>query len=252
MIYNLVSSKRILSKIYRDLKPRNSNWEADAIEWIGEALSFIGYQAAFVKRRVTLTVKDYRVPFPKDFYNLIAVYYEDNKLPFGGDIVNAEPYLDEAIYIAAKTEVLESTNFTVTRYGSRLYNTGSSDYNYYTINPGYIQTSFETDDIELVYNAWPVDKEGLPLIPDSPYYSQAIEWYVMRQMSLQGYEFPNKEFTFTFLDQQWKHYCVSAGNDAAFPNPDKAQRFMDMWVHLIPDINIDFDNIVTKDTHETI
>jgi hypothetical protein len=252
MIYNLVSSKRLLSKLYRDLKPKNTSFEADAIEWIGEALSFIGYQAGFIKRKITLTSKDYRVPFPKDFYTLIAVYYEDNKLPYSGDIVNAEPYLDEAIYISAKTEVLETTNTTVTRYGSRLYNTNSTDYNYYTINPGYIQTSFETGDIDVVYNAWPTDSEGLPLIPDSPYYFQAIEWYIMRQMIFQGHEFSNKEFSFSFVDAQWKHYCVSAGNDAAFPSPDKVARFMDMWVHLIPDINVDFDNIVTKDTHETI
>lgn len=255
MIYSTISCKALLSKLYRDLKPSTTNWEADSIEWIGEALSFIGYTGGFKKRKVALNVKDYRVPFPPDFYTLIAVYYDDEKLRFGGNVNTANKYMDEAVYIAAKTEVVSSDNneFGVTRYGSRLYSTTNVTYEYYTIIPNYIQTSFEEGEIEIVYNAWPVDKEGLPEIPDSPYYKQAIEWYIMRQMALQGYEFPNKEFTFTFLDGQWKHYCVAAQNDAMFPSPDKVQRFNEMWVTLIPTLTIDFDDIVTQDTHgETI
>ena len=48
MIYKTISIKALLSKIYRDLKPNNSNWEADAFEWIGEALSFIGTNQGFI------------------------------------------------------------------------------------------------------------------------------------------------------------------------------------------------------------
>lgn len=240
MIYNTISIKSLLSKIYRDLKPNNSNWESEAIEWAGEALSFIGTNQGFVTKKKTLKVKDYRTLLPYDFYTLQAVYYGDNQLPYGGNPQN-NSYIDEAIYIAAKDQVLESNNFQMTRYGSKLYTSTNSGEDYYIIVPNYIQTSFETGDIEILYNAWPLDADGLPEIPDTPYYTTALQWYVLRQMILGGYEHPNKEFTFSFVDTQWKHYCLAAQNDAVFPSEDKVRRFNEMWVSLVPSDSYNFN-----------
>lgn len=240
MIYNTISIKTVLSKIYRDLKPNTTNWEADAIEWIGEALSFIGTNQSFVTKKTTLKIKDYRTLLPYDFYTLQAVYYNDKQLQYKGNIEN-NVYIDEAIYIAAKDQILESNNFQVTRYGSRLYNTTNSEEDYYIIVPNYIQTSFETGEIDILYNAWPLDSEGLPEIPDTPYYTTALQWYVLRQMILGGYEHPNKEFSFSFVDAQWKHYCLAAQNDAIYPSEDKIKRFNEMWVSLIPSESYNFN-----------
>lgn len=239
MIYNTISIKALLSKIYRDLKPNNTNWEADAFEWVGEALSFIGTTSGFVKKEITLKVKDYRALLPSDFYTLHSVYYNDVKLPYGSqqNTINT----DEAIYIAAKDEVLASSNFQMTRYGSRLYNKDNQNGDYYFIVPNYINTSFETGEIKILYDSWPTDKDGYPEIPDTPYYTTAIQWYILRQMILGGYEHPNKEFTFSFVDTQWKHYCVAAQNDSIYPSEDKIRKFNEMWVNLVPNSNTDFN-----------
>ena len=45
MIYRNTSSKSIIRKVMRDLKPNDDNWVDDAIEWIGEALEHIGSAA---------------------------------------------------------------------------------------------------------------------------------------------------------------------------------------------------------------
>ena len=37
-IYKEISSKVIIRKVMRDLKPNHANWIDDAVEWIGEAL----------------------------------------------------------------------------------------------------------------------------------------------------------------------------------------------------------------------
>ena len=41
-VYKQISSKAIIRKVMRDIKPNNSNWIDDAVEWIGEALDHIG------------------------------------------------------------------------------------------------------------------------------------------------------------------------------------------------------------------
>ncbi|NCC41889.1 MAG: hypothetical protein EOM21_21265, partial [Gammaproteobacteria bacterium] len=157
MIYNSVSVKQILSKLYRDLRPNNTNWEADAIEWIGEALSFIGITHGFKEKQLDLVVKDNRTLLPSDFYTLKAVYYGDTRLPLGNP--SAQGYnIDEAIYIAPKDQVLEQSNFNTTRYGSRLYNSNSADGEYYTLIPNYIQTSFESGTITIIYDGWDTDE----------------------------------------------------------------------------------------------
>ena len=44
-VYKTTSSKAIIRKIFRDLKPSTDDWVDDAIEWIGEALEHIGTSA---------------------------------------------------------------------------------------------------------------------------------------------------------------------------------------------------------------
>lgn len=240
MIYNSVSVKQILSKLYRDLKPNNTSWESDAIEWIGEALSFIGVTHGFVEKVVELKVKDNRTPLPADFYTLKAVYYEDTLLPYGRPSAKGHD-IDEAIYIAPKDQVLEHSNFQMTRYGSRLYKNINPDGEYYTIVPGYIQTSFEKGTIHIVYDGWDVDEDGFPMIPDSPFYSSAIQWYIIRQMMLGGYKHPVPDFTFQYVDAKWEQDCLRAQNDGMYPSEDRVRRFNEMWVNLMPTISHNFN-----------
>jgi len=75
MIYKHTSSKSIIRKVMRDLKPNDDNWVDDAIEWIGEALEHIGTSAQFVTKKTVLNIKDNRVVLPSDLYyiNQVAV-----------------------------------------------------------------------------------------------------------------------------------------------------------------------------------
>ena len=57
-VYKTISSKAVIRKIFRDLKPQNDNWIDDAVEWIGEALEhrFVLYKSSSNKRS---SVSDY-------------------------------------------------------------------------------------------------------------------------------------------------------------------------------------------------
>ena len=72
-IYRQISSKAIIRKVMRDIKPNNANWIDDAVEWIGEALDHIGASAQLVQKQCALTIKDHKVLMPTDLYYINQV-----------------------------------------------------------------------------------------------------------------------------------------------------------------------------------
>ena len=65
-IYKTISSKAVVRKIFRDLKPHNDNWIDDAIEWIGEALEHIGAAPQLCQKQCVLDITDHKVLMPSD------------------------------------------------------------------------------------------------------------------------------------------------------------------------------------------
>ena len=74
-IYKHVSSKEIVRKVFRDIKPATADFVHDAIEWIGEALEHIGASAQLCRKQCVLDIKDHRACLPGDLYyiNQVAV-----------------------------------------------------------------------------------------------------------------------------------------------------------------------------------
>ena len=65
-VYKEISSKAIIRKVMRDLKPNNANWIDDAVEWIGEALEHIGASAQLCQKQCVLDIKDQKTLLPSD------------------------------------------------------------------------------------------------------------------------------------------------------------------------------------------
>ena len=74
-VYKHTTSKGIIRKVLRDLKPDNTNWVDDAIEWIGEALEHIGASAQLCTHKSVLEIKDHKALLPSDLYyiNQVAI-----------------------------------------------------------------------------------------------------------------------------------------------------------------------------------
>ena len=226
MVYKNISCKVVLAKIRRDFKPGYSGWEADAIDWIGEALDYIGNAAGFEKHSEEIPVNNHRAALPPNFYTLRGVEYNGEPLPYGGNYFNENSlFALEVIPPSSQAEVIDPTH--VTRVDTNTY-TGD----YFLINPNYIQTSFDEGTIIVKYYRYPLDKDGLPLIPDNIYVKKALSWYVAMMMAQGG----NLIGAFTFADAKsmWEHACIQAQNDCMFPSPDKADRFREMWTRLLP------------------
>jgi|TARA_R100000030_G_scaffold67862_1_gene51776 hypothetical protein len=74
-VYKEISSKAIIRKVMRDLKPNHANWIDDAVEWIGEALEHIGASSQLRQKQCVLDIVDHKALLPHDLYfiNQVAV-----------------------------------------------------------------------------------------------------------------------------------------------------------------------------------
>ena len=274
-VYKTKSSKTIIRKIFRDLKPGDDNWIDDAIEWVGEALEHIGSATQLLQKQCVLTVADHKVLLPTDLYYVNQVAINNSVSPVSSKeldtLIDKVKELKDEI-VAAQADGLEysSTTNTLNEINSRIVvleniyfkstNTlqplqyGASTFhrsmhcddcvnenvNYedtYIIDNDYIKTSFESGKICLSYMAFPTDEDCYPLVPDDISFSEALFWYVYKKILLSKPDFKNNGVDYMFAEQQWKYYCTQARNAANYPDIDKYESFMNQWVRLIPNIN---------------
>jgi len=285
MIYKNVSSKVVIRKIMRDLRPPGDNWLDDSIEWMGEALAHIGTPAQLLQKTCVLKVVGHKALLPNDLFYLEqaavsnsvspAVATELDELIEKIDELNAliQSNPDDAISfnyqlrdLNARMTVLEgyylndSAGLQAMTYGTSTFHQSGNCKECkenqsvrkvsYIIDGDYIKTSFESGRVCLSYKAYPIDDDCYPLIPDDISFKEALFWYCYKQMLLSGYTPSMNGIDYNFADAKWRFYCTQARNQATMPSIDKYESFMDQWVRLIPNINRHaefFENLNTRE-----
>lgn len=242
MNYKVVSSKAIIAKAFRDLKLDNDSFVADALEWIGEGLEFIGVHSGLEKDHEDVTITNFRGHLPCDLHLISTVEYNGMRLNYGSNpqlhglhkdsSAVSNPYALEVVYTAYVTDPNGGNQATFQEIPASKVHSGDM---FYTLNPGKIETSFESGTVRIHYMKIPLDGDNFPLVPDNATVKEALIWYILRQLVMGGYRHPI--FSFDYLDAKWEAYCGKAQNDLMFPSVDKVERFRDMWVSLIPNVN---------------
>lgn len=231
MIYRFVSSKEILAKVARDLKPDNFDWEEDVLEWIGEALEFIGSGAAYELKSGDLEVFNFRALLPLDIRELKGVFNKDGKRYEYG----SHEYVDTPTATVAKTNPLAITNSGVLVRTGQLIEYPKDGY---FINGGYLIMGFESGQVTIEYEGLKVDQDGFPMIPDAVHYRNAVFFYILRQMIMGGYKHPDNQLNYFNVDDMWKKYCLQATVKGGFPSVDKAMNLGKSFVSLVPVIRM--------------
>tara|TARA_R100000988_G_C3982992_1_gene158069 strand:- start:346 stop:1230 length:885 start_codon:yes stop_codon:yes gene_type:complete len=273
-VYKTISSKILIRKIFRDLKPSKDNWVDDAIEWIGEALEHIGAAPQLCQKQCVLNITDHKVLLPTDLYYINQVAINNSVSPANAteidkltdrvtelktEIADAQA---SGLEYSSTTSVLHEINSRLVvieniyfkdsnqlqplQYGASTFHksmhcTGCVNENAhyeetYIIDCDYIKTSFKSGKICLSYMALPTDDDCYPLVPDDISYQEAMFWYIYKKILLGTPTFKNNGIDYSFADQQWKYYCTQARNAANFPDIDRMESFMNQWVRLIPNI----------------
>jgi len=274
-VYKTISSKVLIRKIFRDLKPSKDNWIDDAIEWIGEALEHVGSAPQLNQKQCVLTISNHKVLLPTDLYYINQVAINNSVSPVTSKeldtLTTKVKELQESIVAAqadnleysSTTSVLHEINSRIVvlenvyfkdsnrmqplQYGASTFHRSmhcdecvNENINYedtYIIDNDYIKTSFQSGTICLSYMAFPTDEDCYPLIPDDISFKEAMFWYIYKKILLSNPQFKNNGINYQFADQQWKYYCTQARNAANYPDIDKYESFMNQWVRLIPNLN---------------
>jgi len=274
-VYKTKSSKTIIRKIFRDLKPQDDNWIDDAIEWIGEALEHIGASTQLLQKQCVLTVKNHKVLLPTDLYYINQVAINNSVSPVSSkeldtliskvkelqaEIADAQASgieyssttsvlneINSRIVVLENVYFKNSNNMQPLQYGASNFhrsmhcdncvNENVSYEDTYIIDNDYIKTSFESGKICLSYKAFPTDEDCYPLVPDDISYSEALFWYIYKKVLLSRPDFKKNGINYSYAEQQWKYYCTQARNAANYPDIDRYESFMNQWVRLIPNIN---------------
>lgn len=208
MIYKTVSSDVIIAKIFRDFKPSNSAWIVDALEWIGEGLEIMGSYTSLELKAIPVHIHEYKGKLPCALEQLEVIEYHGHRLPY----TNASRILKN-----------HNTNLPFHKV------------EYCTLNPNYINTSFEHGEVIVHCLVLPVDCNGLPMIPDNVKAKIALGWYCMAMMLLRGF----KHQTITYKDawEKWEKTYPQAQNSMNFPDLERYERFKKTWVNVVLDIN---------------
>ena len=286
-VYKTVSSKTIIRKIFRDLRPDQDNWIDDSIEWIGEALEHIGAAAQLCQKQCILDVADHKTCMPDDLYYINQVAINNSVSPVTSKeldtltdkvtelkdaIVAAQDdleYSDTASVlheINSRIVVLENIYFKnenqlqPLQYGASTFHksmhcTGCVNENTqyeetYIVDCDYIKTSFASGKICLSYMAFPTDEDCYPLVPDDISFKEAMFWYIYKKLLLLNPLIKKNGINYTFAEQQWKYYCSQARNAANYPDIDRYESFMNQWVRLIPNVNrhdVTFEQLNTRE-----
>ena len=274
-IYKTISSKEIVRKVFRDLKPDNDNWIDDAIEWIGEALEHIGASTQLEHKQTVLNIVDHKTALPHDLYYINQVAVNTAMSTKDSDIYDTiVAGIDElkAQIAVAQAAGLEYTNvahelqvltnqlivmegayfksdvtmmplqysastFHASMHCEGCVNEFSQYKDTYVVENDYLKTSFQTGKLCLSYTAFPTDHDCYPMVPADISFKEAMFWYIYKKLLLFNPNIRKNGIDYTFAEQQWKYYCTQARNAANYPDIDRMASFMDQWVRLIPNLN---------------
>ena len=274
-IYKTISSKVVIRKIFRDLKPSKDNWIDEAIEWIGEALEHIGAAPQLCKKQCVLEVKDHKVLMPTDLYYINQVAINNSISPTSSneldslidkvtelkaaiadaqadgleysDIASVLHEINNRIVVLENVYFKDSNKLQPLQYGASTFhrsmhcegcvNENTHYEDTYIVDNDYIKTSFQSGKICLSYMAFPTDEDCYPLVPADISFKEALFWYVYKQICLSDPKLKGGIIGYQYADQKWRYYCTQARNAANYPDIDRYESFMNQWVRLIPTIN---------------
>lgn len=264
--FPLVSAKEVVARVMRGVNYRlPSSYLDDILEWIPEGLGMLQVTNALVTTSTgdmncpgEILIRNHCGSLPCGLVTILAVEDEcGRRLPEGTDVTDitsqtstrhsrpagARPntfYVDP--YVHQTQDGLpsdEAPSASVPYFGGDLVqDDGSSrNVNYYKIVGNYIQTSFEEGYVKIHYLSLPVDKEGYPLIPDNSAFKQALEFYVLMRLVGSGYQHPNPEFSYSYLDAKFEQYAARGMNEVSYYSPEGAAKLNRSLIRLIPPYN---------------
>lgn len=108
---------------------------------------------------------------------------------------------------------------------------------FYDAELDFIRTSFEQGIIRFIYQAFPTNKSGHPMVLDNETYLTALEWFIITMCIQKGYKHPifdwQTAYSMFFGGNKLEPlgWRSKAQNAIRMPSIDSMERFTRMWEH---------------------
>lgn len=263
MIYDAVSSKAVIGKVYRDTTIDNPSFEYDAIEWIGEALEWIGTGGQLIDKEAWIISTNHSAVLPSELHRLKGVWvvndaplknnWRQSNFPYDLEAVEdkqkyklerSDQQLHDGIGDAStdlqKSNLYDDKDEIDTSF-QQLQGTGSGDpvktnnisYDYketYHLNGNVLKTSFEAGLLLIAYKGLPLDQDGYPLVPDDVAFKEACSWHIIKKLALQG---RTNNIDYELAEQKWLKRATQARNRMNMPDQDEYEKFLQSWTKMV-------------------
>lgn len=241
----------------------DSNWRADALDWIGEAIGFIGYHVGFKEEDIILKVSSYRCLIPKVVNSIDWIEYRGVHLPLGVDksdyayirrkegernnILNYQETLElskEIDRLNALREMdltddvanaiqdsIRKINMYVGTGKLAAHGVNNFSHHFYNLDGPYIKTSFESGTICVRSNCFMLADNGYPLIVNTQKYLEAVSWHLQARALLSGKSHPVLKYA--DAEERAELWRARAQNEGKMPGIDNLERFTNRWTSLM-------------------
>jgi len=215
---NLISSKSIVAKVYRDFNVPVGDWELDAIEWIGEGLSAIGGYKQSIDKSALLEISSFKAQLPYDYVSMRKVVYSKNKNTLEEFREGMKDKLDYS------TEPFNRANDV-----NNISNARQISKDDYMIDHNYIKLGFEEGYIYIAYKSIPLDNEGYPMVPDMFDYKEALSYLILVKLLSRGVSLLSP-IDFKTAYQLWLKHCNQAYTVISMPTEVEAEELHSLWL----------------------
>lgn len=198
-----ISIKQIMDNILAHPLLRDLSLER-AVNYSVEFLELVGCPKVYEEKLETLEIKDYKALLPCDFLEIIQVRCKNG------------------LCLKSTTDSFNTSHKYPTQAPT------------YKIQGNIIYTSFKEGIIEISYQAFKLDADGFPLIPDNVAFKKGLEAYIkMNHFSIlfdlgkiQGAVLQNAQ-------QEYSWYVGKAQTSLAQMSLDETESFARMWNTLL-------------------
>ena len=223
-----VSYKAILDKVIRDFGFNYDVHEEEGLEWLAEFMAHTNVPMVLENNIAYIKVCDGRAELPFDLHKIGQVSY----LTSVNNLQEAECGKGRMFPMRWATD-----------YFHKRYHLDDRDYTSeseqtYTVEGGFIFTSFNEGYLAMSYNAIPTDEDGYPVIPAEQQWLEAGSHYIghkiARKLWMQGQLRPDV-YQIIERDRDW--YFAQAVNHAKQWNGvDEAESMQNSHLRTIPDV----------------
>lgn len=233
LIANYTSSKEVVNNFFRNTAYNDLYNYADGAYWIYEAMELIGFPLQYIPKVIgvngdeSYNLTDYRIELPADFHRLIAISV-DGVLAIPSQ--SLFHHLLDGSCCGFNDESLPQDNF-YDNFGNifspqalPLNTRVASNSPSFSINNNYITFDVKEGKICMAYNAFPLDEEGFPLVPDDVKYKRACSSYLQMKIDyILWRQDIIADKVYMKSEEDWKWNVASASSHLKMPDVNQME-----------------------------